>query len=112
MKPDDFEFVVAELAAHALNHLDGWPEHEDELGCCYRCCAPCHALHALYTAHELDGVVRPFIVRGDQWIWWREDHVDVDWLRRGWRDTQFHPVHGTINGQRPLLDGPVHPEGR
>lgn len=100
MNPTDYQFAVAELAAHALNHLDGWPEAEDEEGCCYHCCAPCHALYLMHTAKALDSTLRPFVAKYDRWAWWHNGGVDTGWLERGWRETAHHPNHGFVNGQR------------
>lgn len=100
MNPNEHALAVAELAAHALNHLDGWPDPDDAAGCCYRCCGACHALFLLDYAGMLDDVLRPFMREYDSWVWWVDGRLDRQWLERGWRDTKYHPVHGTINGVR------------
>lgn len=98
--------AYAQLAAHALNHMDGWgpdvpgweawtPE-EEERGCCYLCCAPCAALHALHESGQLSATVKPYIeASGGDWSWWDSagvGEVRPQWLENGWRLTH-DPKH-------------------
>lgn len=87
MSPLDFHrTVIAGLVAHALGHLDGWPDPEDEEGCCPQCCAPCHSLKLLADEDMLDAAVKPFVEEtGADWVWWVDGRVDPEWLARGWR---------------------------
>lgn len=78
------------LVAHALGELDGWPEPEDEDGCCPTCCGPCGALKLLLDAGQLDDIARPYGQDGLSWWDDANDRVDRGWLERGWRMTACH----------------------